>query len=380
MKNLICPLIRPYLSYGLGLFVLLFALFFIYPVEDGEYLEPKVAEAKITADTILSNHEETVLDKSNPQIQAVMAVQNRHTQNLMAIPEVIGTATGITDDGRPAILIFTRGIVAAGVIPESLEGVPVVVKVTGEFSAMPGQSAGTGPVSSGVKINPKSRFSRPVPIGVSTGNANECSAGTIGARVKDLYGNVYSLSNNHVYALENTAPIGSDILQPGLYDTTCIYDSQNSIGSLFAYEPIKFDGSNNMIDAAIGLSSTDLLGNSTPSDGYGTPSSTIKEASVNLSVQKYGRTTALTKGSVNAINATVKVGYSSGTATFVNQIIVYSSKPFIKPGDSGSLLVTNDSNRNPVGLLFAGTSDGKWAIANPIGEVLTRFGVSIDGN
>lgn len=375
MKNLF----RPYLSYGLGLFVLIFALSFIYPVEDGEYLKPEVAEAKITADTVLSNHEETVFDKSNPQVQAVMAVQNRHTPNLMAIEEVIGTATGLTEDGRPAILVFTRGMVAGGVIPEGLEGVPVVVRITGKFSAMPGQPAGKSPGSSGT-INPKSRFDRPVPIGVSTGNQGECSAGTIGARVKDAYGNVYALSNNHVYALENNAPVGSDILQPGRYDTNCIYDSKNSIGSLFAYEPIIFDGSNNVIDAAIAVSSTGLLGNSTPSNGYGTPSSSIKEASVNLTVQKYGRTTSLTKGVINAINGTVKITYSSGTAIFVDQIIVYSLKPFIKAGDSGSLLVTNDSYRNPVGLLFAGSLDGKWAIANPIDKILTRFGVSINGN
>jgi hypothetical protein len=32
-----------------------------------------------------------------------------------------------------------------------------------------------------------------------------------------------------------------------------------------------------------------------------------------------------------------------------------------------------------VGLLFAGNSSGKYAIANPIREVLNSFGVTIDG-
>jgi hypothetical protein len=95
-------------------------------------------------------------------------------------------------------------------------------------------------------------------------------------------------------------------------------------------------------------------------------------------VQKYGRTTALTKGTVVGINATVDVGYSSGTARFVNQIVVYSSKPFIKPGDSGSLLVTYPAV-NPVGLLFAGNASGQYAIANQINDVLGNFGVTIDG-
>ncbi len=372
--------IRPYRRAILGFSVFLFALSFVYVVGKGGFFNPHIGEAKITPETVLSNNEEIVFDKSNPQVQTVMDVQDRHTPKLMAIPEVVGSSIGLTDDGRPAILVFTKNRVSAGVVPESLEGVPVVVRVTGEISAMPSQTAGKGSPSNVVTINPKSFFQRPVPIGISTGNANECSAGTIGARVKDRDGYVYALSNNHVYALENTASIGSVVLQPGLYDTRCVYNPNNSIGTLYAYEPIKFDGSNNEIDSAIALTTTGLLGNSTPSNGYGTPSSTTRAASVGLPVQKYGRTTSLTRGAINAINATVKVGYGSGTAIFMGQVIVYSSKPFIKAGDSGSLLVSDDASHNPVGLLFAGTSDGKWAIANPIDKVLARFGVGIDGN
>jgi hypothetical protein len=73
-----------------------------------------------------------------------------------------------------------------------------------------------------------------VPIGISTGNAGECSAGTISARVLKN-GAYYALSNNHVYALENDAAIGSGVLQPGLYDTRCNYSSSNVIGNLTAF-------------------------------------------------------------------------------------------------------------------------------------------------
>ena len=65
----------------------------------------------------------------------------------------------------------------------------------------------------------------------------ECSAGTIGARVIDSVGYVYALSNNHVYALENTASIGSDVLQPGRYDTNCAIDPNDIIGQLSDFEP-----------------------------------------------------------------------------------------------------------------------------------------------
>lgn len=134
----------------------------------------------------------------------------------------------------------------------------------------------------------------------------------------------------------------------------------------------------NRIDAAIALSSTANLGRDTPANGYGTPRSAPVAASVGQAVQKYGRTTALTKGQVSGVNAIVNVGYSSGTARFVDQIVVSSRKPFSKAGDSGSLIVT-DAGRNPVGLLFAGTQDGKTTIANRIDLVLGRFGASVDG-
>jgi len=311
-------------------------------------------------------------------------VQKRHTDRLLSIPDVVGTAVGLTADGRPAIKVYTKAAAMAG-IPENLEGVPVEVEVTGEFHAFPASQKVNSPAGKGSSgIDPTSTFARPVPIGVSTGNVGECSAGTISARVKDSAGNVYALSNNHVYALENSANPNSNVLQPGRYDTNCSVNSSNVIGTLSNFVPIVFSSSaNNTVDAAIAASNTSLLGDSTPSNGYGTPRSATVSAFVGQTVQKYGRTTSLTRGQVTGINATVLIGYSSGTARFVDQIIVGSQKPFIKAGDSGSLLVT-DSNcsvscPSPVGLLYAGTSSGTTAIANRIDLVVNALGVTIDG-
>lgn len=352
-----------YFKYVLSFMSLIAVSSLIYWVGSSGFFRPGVVEAKITQET-------AIFDKAHPEIQVAITVQNRHTHALMAIPEVVGTATGLTEAGKPAIIVFTKDTMKAGLIPEHLEGVPVVIKITGDIFAMKPPS--------GSKIDPTKWFPRPVPIGVSTGNEGECSAGTIGARVKDKK-NVYALSNNHVYALENSAPIDSRIIQPGLYDSNCVFNDANFIGKLFDFEQIVFSTSaSNTIDAAIAISSTNLLGNTTPSNGYGTPKSTIVSPSIYQRVQKYGRTTALTKGTIVGINATVNVGYSSGIARFVNQIVVYSSRPFIKPGDSGSLLVTYP-DCNPVGLLFAGNTSGTYAFANEIDDVLSRFGVTIDG-
>ena len=140
---------------------------------------------------------------------------------------------------------------------------------------------------------------------------------------------------------------------------------------------------NNTLDAAVALSSLGELGNATPPEGYGTPKSETVAASLGQQVQKFGRTTSLTTGgTITGINATLNIGYGAGTARFVDQIIVETRKPrFIQGGDSGSLLVIQGGadDRKPVGLLYAGTSTGKMAIANHIDAVLSRFNVSIDG-
>lgn len=226
------------------------------------------------------------------------------------------------------------------------------------------------------RVDPTGRF-RPIPIGVSTGNIGECSAGTIGCKLKGGY----ALSNNHVYALENNAALESQIVQPGRYDVGCAENSEDVIGTLSNYVPIDFTGGTNTVDAAVAACDDALLLNSTPTGtGYGTPKSVTTEPVLGAAVQKYGRTSGLTKGQIVGVDVDVKVGYTAGTATFTGQIMVGSPRgAFIKAGDSGSLLVT-DPGRQPVGLLFAGNMSGKYAWANDINDVLGALGnMQIDG-
>jgi len=229
---------------------------------------------------------------------------------------------------------------------------------------------------------------RPVPIGVSTGNYEDVSAGTIACRVVDAAGNVYALSNTHVFApndVDGQSELGDAVSQPGLYDVPShVYDATSMrLGAVSAYKPI--NGSIfafNDIDAAIALTDRDSLSNATPValGGYGVPNSVTKAAALNMAVQKFGRTTLLTKGTITGINATMAVGYADDWyAWFTGQIIVETPSVFEQAGDSGSLVVTDDVNANPVGLLFAGNAEGTMAIVNPIGSVLDYFDVAIDG-
>lgn len=313
-----------------------------------------------------------------PGLEQAIAVQEAHNPRLLATPGVVGTAVGMTPDGKAAVKVFTEKVGTR--LPDSLDGVPVVVEVTGKFTA----------------LQLTTDWSRPAPTGVSTGNAKSNSAGTIACRVKDAKGNVYALSNTHVYApyaIDSQKALRDRIVQPGVLDILRLPEDSTdpryndptnpkyTLGTLARY--VRINGSvfaTNEVDAAIAKTTTGLLGQGTPEGGYGIPSRTTTAASVGLAVQKFGRTTLLTKGNISAINATVIVEYYSGWyAWFVRQIIVNSSTAFIKGGDSGSLLVTDNVSSNPVGLLFAGNGDGTMAIANRIDRVLSKLGVTVDG-
>ena len=302
-------------------------------------------------------------------IAAAMAVQERH-DDLLAMPGVAGTAVGLGVDGRPVVKVYVTGIGVTG-LPLRLDGHPLVTEVTGAFRALEDDDG----------TNPRAPFSRPVPIGVSTGQV-DVTEGTIGARVV-RGGAVFALSNNHVYANKNAAKVGDAILQPGRVDGG--RDPADVIGTLHAFQPIRFCSPFpmcpvNEIDAAIAATDASRLGNGTPSNGYGTPRRGTATAKLGMAVQKYGRTTGHTTGKISGLNASVNVGFRDGTARFTGQIVI-NQVGFSGPGDSGSLIVTAGSEREarrPVGLLFAGSETS--TLANPIDLVLDHFDVEIDGN
>lgn len=98
-----------------------------------------------------------------------------------------------------------------------------------------------------------------------------------------------------------------------------------------------------------------------------------------MPVQKSGRTTQYRRGVIDAVGVTVNVSYApfGGVARFVGQFRVRGIFGiFSDRGDSGSLVTTFPQNR-PVGLLFAGNATTNTTFCNPIGAVLSAFGVNI---
>jgi hypothetical protein len=213
-------------------------------------------------------------------------------------------------------------------------------------------------------------------FGVSGGNVNDitkrfCCSGTLGALLTDGT-NSYILSNNHVLGLSGNADVGDDVSQPGLIDSGCAVSTV--VADFTAAPPL---GPSN-VDAAVAQLRPGTMDASGFIEGIGEPSSIVRNPSVGLSVTKAGRTTGVTTGTISSINTTVSVQYQAGcgqgkkfVVSFTNQVIIGPGN-FSAGGDSGSMIVTNDSNHQPVALLFAGSST--TTIGNPMGEVLARIG------
>jgi len=350
------------------------------PEEAGEGQAPKNPEANLPTDE---------------EVARVMKIQDRATPELMAKEGVVGTATALGEDGKLAIRVYVERAGIRNNLPTEIDGIPVVTRTTGKIRPLwqlppQGKRARArdplpppGSTDPDCIDNPQTFFERPVPIGVSAIHMSAgCATGTIGCRVIDANGNLFALSNNHVFANENVARVGDLILQPGPLDNDilCNVNTADSIGTLFDFEPIDFsvDGEN-VMDAAIAAVTADNVGKSTPCSGYGTPNVLIVPARLGMKVQKYGRTTSWRTSVVSALNVTVDVNYTAGIARFVDQIefMDLNSPALGAPGDSGSLIVTNPG-KNPVALLFAGST--LVTFGNPIDIVLERFNVTIDGD
>ena len=268
-------------------------------------------------------------------------------------------------------------------IPATIEGIATDVNPTGLIYAFQ---------------DPAGRF-RPAPGGVSIGHT-DITAGTLGCLVK-RDGTVYILSNNHVLANSNDAAIGDPILQPGTADGGSLPDDQIArlstfipiefsslspcstgrgiaailnaiarlIGSRTRMEPVRIAVEDNLVDAAIAqpINDDDVINEILNIGAI----SNITEGSLGMSVKKSGRTTGLTTGEIQQIDATVNVSYGIGKiAVFTDQLI---AGPMSQGGDSGSAVL--DTENNLVGLLFAGSNTS--TIMNRIQNVFQLLNLTL---
>lgn len=222
---------------------------------------------------------------------------------------------------------------------------------------------------------------RPLRPGVSIGHV-DVTAGTLGAFVtrRGLTGPaLYALSNYHVLAGSPEARPGDVVLQPGPADGGDFPDDR--VGALS--EVVRLDPEEaSWTDAALARLDDAAVDYEYP---VGRVTKTARAMGGEL-VEKVGRTTALTRGRVTAIELDdVIVGYEDlGALSFDDQIEIegLGGEPFSRGGDSGALVYREDGVA--LGLLFAGSETGGGAgkgltYANPIDAVLEVLGIELAG-
>lgn len=272
-------------------------------------------------------------------------------------------------------------------VPPEIDGIKTDVVETGRIHS----------------LNAHLQRHRPAPGGVSIGH-RDITAGTLGCVVKKD-GTRVILSNNHVLANSNSATIGDAILQPGPADggkypddhianllefipitmlsggtggSSCpIASGFASALNLFAaatgsetrLHPVKIQAGENLVDAAIAVPLNDADVSDEILDigaiaGMGT-------AILGMAIQKSGRTTQYTTGTIDQVDVTVDVSYGAGqVARFTDQLL---AGPMSQGGDSGSAILDND--KNLVGLLYAGSETS--TIMNRIENVFAALGLTL---
>ena len=301
----------------------------------------------------------------------------------------IGFKNGDSTSREPAIIVSVERKLPLGemrandVIPPTVNGVRTDVVVSGPFKAFA-----------------QIERLRPARPGISIGNV-QITAGTFGCVVSRA-GTRLILSNNHVLADGNAAPLGSVVVQPGSIDggkptvdrigvlaefAAIVFDNDptptptptpqpSGCGALAvrffgaASEPVKPYNARgaNKVDAALckpdsdSLISPDIL-------NIGIPKGVVL-GMLGMAIQKSGRTTNYTKGDIQQIDVTSRVDYGGKTATFTGQ---FMAGAISQPGDSGSAVL--DMNGNLMGLLFAGSDTS--TLINPIQDVLEALRVEV---
>lgn len=337
-------------------------------------------------------------------MRRLQEVVRRRRSNILQLPNVVGVGIGKKQTrGRQtdelAVVVFVSKklppdfLPRAAVVPRTIDAVKTDVVESGRFRLL---DQYTG------------RY-RPAQPGVSIGHY-QISAGTFGAVVYDRRtGEPLILSNNHILAnrsngTDGRAKQGDPVLQPGPYDGG--NPERDTIAILDRFIPLRYgtveeepvtcpvaagvewylnaivksfrpgytvrmfrrtQQGANIVDCAVAkpleqeLISTEII-------RVGRINGTIA-VKPGLKVQKVGRTTGFTSGTVQYVDVTSTVDIGDNQeAVFEEQ---FMTTGISKGGDSGSLVL--DGENRATGLLFAGSDS--YTLCNRIENVLNALNV-----
>lgn len=282
---------------------------------DRAQFDLKVRVCRVNRTEVAADENQLVEGKSYTQkeFDRVMAIQEKWTLPLIKKGNglVYGTATAENDKGELVVRVYTQRSGLDDILPETVEGIPVQIKTTGEpFSrehpkstliyengrpkvgqggkvqgpepteAYTDESGVYHPSFSGPGGDPTIRFARPVPIGVSIANADRlfdadpftpaCYSGTLGCRCVDSLGVRYILTNAHVGGGLTIPPdgdpipigfitgfIGDTIVQPGTGDGgMCGFDLEDPVQLQFLLDWINTNAIGTLVDIESTITTT----------------------------------------------------------------------------------------------------------------------------
>jgi hypothetical protein len=310
--------------------------------------------------------------------------KNRISPVLLKRAEVMAVGVGYADPSKPklgaGVIVYTHNKIT----PSNLYSLKGVVSKAGTVVPVRFVPSGTFKTSASVStpkaIKPtffRSRI-RPIPGGESIGKSDPFATGTAGVIV--IRNNqLYILSNNHVLIKNNSTDFSATV-QPGPADGGI--SGRDTIGRAFQFVRLR-QGEVNFQDSAIAIPNSNSLLNPrylvSSSGKFITVPGHLLSYPVGLQVFKSGRTTGFVRGTVESNNVDIRVSYGGtlGTLLFRNQSIIRGNTgPVSLPGDSGSVWL-RASDRFAAALNFAGTVDGIRSISNPIGTVMSTYGLRI---
>ena len=290
----------------------------------------------------------------------------------------VGYTSGSNDE--KVIIYVTRGSKKAlASVSTNVDGVPIVAKSMGKLRAGPAPAMSSPGLSNFYEKNGR------IACGSSCAPSGQSYSGTFGGLLRSGP-KMMALSNNHVFAACNHTPVGMPILAPSTMDARpgrrapseiCRHDR---IVELRSGDPALVELMR--LDAAVAEVIDPSLVSSwqgSETDGFDTPATSAQPMS-GMRVKKVGRTTGLTTGTIEALVPTpwilpYKTGKFSAQVWFTDTwtILGDHSEPFALPGDSGSLVISEDES-SVIGLLFAVNNGGQYGIIMPIEQVLAAFG------
>ena len=288
--------------------------------------------------------------------------------------QAVGYELGKAENPRVHVYLTKASKAVEKKLPKEVDGVPIVLSRMGRLTVCPGGLSGSHFFDVGGKVA----------CGSSCAPSSERYAGTLGAliRIGSDPGALYCLSNNHVFAACNHTPVGQPIMSPAHFDSrpnqaprhvanhANIVELRSGVVELV---PV------NQVDIAIAKVADNAVVTSWQGDavgGYDTPAAIGAPVS-GMKVMKFGRSTGLTLGTVEALTVSYvplpyKCEHFKALSWFDNVWTVRGDNgPFAIPGDSGSLVVTEDG-ATAIGVIFAAAGDFGWIV--PMPSVQNLFG------